>query len=69
MAGTILHRDVAVLKVEEPGVFDEIRAVLPLDDFVLGWLSDTEMVIDPRRVKELASRLESRGMTPLVKKA
>ncbi len=68
MAETILHRDVAVLKVEEPSVFDEIRAVLPLDDFVLGWLSDTEMVIDPRRVKELASRLESRGMTPLVKK-
>jgi len=66
---TILHRDVAVLKVEDPGVFDEIRAVLPLEDFVLGRLSDTELVIDPRRVKELAARLESRGMTPLVKKA
>lgn len=69
MAETILHRDVAVLKVEGPGVFDEIRAVLPLEDFVLGRLSDTELVIDPRRVKELAARLESRGMTPLVKKA
>ena len=43
--------------------------VLPLEDFVLGRLSDTELVIDPRRVKELAARLESRGMTPLVKKA
>ena len=69
MSETILHRDVAVLKVEDPGVFDEIRAVLPLEDFVLGQLSDTELVIDPRRVRELSARLEGRGMTPLVKKA
>jgi len=66
---TILHRDVAVLKVEDPSVFDEIRAVVPLEDFVLGELSDTELVIDPRRVGELRARLESRGMAPLVKKA
>jgi hypothetical protein len=68
VAETILHRDVAVLKVEDAGVFDEIRAILPLEDYVLGTLSDTELVIDPRRVKELSSRLESRGMAPLVKK-
>ena len=69
MSKTILHRDVAVLKVEDPGVFDEIRAVLPLEDYVLGQLSETELVIDPRRVGELAASLERRGMTPLVKKA
>ncbi len=69
MPETILHRDVAVLQVEDPQVFDEIRAVLPLEDYVLGQLSETELVVDPRRVKELAARLESRGMTPLVKKA
>ncbi len=69
MSETILHRDVAVLKVEDANVFDEIRAVLPLEDFVLGKLSDTEFVIDPRRVKELTAQLQRRGMTPLVKKA
>ena len=69
MSETILHRDVAVLKVEDPNVFDEIRAILPLEDYVLGELSDTELVVDPRRVKELAAQLQRRGLTPLVKKA
>ena len=31
-------------------VLDEIRAVVPLDDYVLGVLSETELVVDPARV-------------------
>lgn len=68
MSETIVHRNMAVLRVADPQVFEEIRAVVPLDDFVLGALSSTEVMIDPRRMKELVSRLELRGMSALVRK-
>jgi len=64
----ILHRNLAVLRVSEPKVLDEIRAVLPLDDFCFGQLSDTELIIDPRRLKELINRLDARGLSPLIKR-
>lgn len=64
----IVHRDLAVLKVADPHVFEEIRAVLPLDEFVFAELSETELVIDPRRLRELVSRLDARGMAPLLKR-
>ncbi|MCB9795508.1 MAG: hypothetical protein H6741_22610 [Alphaproteobacteria bacterium] len=64
----IVHHDLAVLKVADPHVFEEIRAVLPLDDFVFAELSETELVIDPRRLRELVSRLDASGMAPLLKR-
>ena len=66
--GTIVHRDLAVLAVAETAVFEEIRAVLPLDDYALAWLSPTEMVMDPARVGELNARLAERGMAPLMRR-
>jgi hypothetical protein len=66
--GTIVHRDLAVLAVSEIAVFDEIRAILPLDDYALAWLSPTEMIIDPARVGELNGRLAERGMAPLMRR-
>lgn len=68
MSDPIVHHNLALLEVADPKVLDELRALLPLDDYVLGQLSDTELIVDPRRVKELVERLESRGMAPLVKK-
>ena len=65
----VIHRNLAVLRVAEAHIFEEIRAVLPLEDYVLGWISDTEVVVDPRRIKELCERLDARGMLPLVKRA
>ncbi|HJN77598.1 MAG TPA: hypothetical protein QGF58_27005 [Myxococcota bacterium] len=63
-----MHRNVAVLRVSDPKVLDEIRAVVPLDDYVLGVLSETELVVDPARMKELLSRLDAKGLQPLVKR-
>lgn len=68
MSAPIVHRNVALLRVADPHVLAEIRAVLPLDDFCLGVLSPTELVLDPQRLRELVSRLDARGMAPLVKK-
>jgi len=63
---TIVHRNLAVLRVSDPKVLNEIRAVLPLNDFCFGQLSDRELIIDPRRLKELISRLDARGLAPLI---
>jgi hypothetical protein len=64
----IAHTNVAVLRVADAHVIEEIRAVLPLDDYVLGQLSETELVVDPRRLKELSELLESKGLAALVKR-
>ena len=69
MADRIVHHNLAVLEVAEPKVLDELKALLPLEDYVLAELSETELVVDPRRVKELVEILESRGMAPLVTRA
>jgi hypothetical protein len=68
MSQPIVHHNLALLEVADPKVLDELRALLPLEDYVLGQLSDTELIVDPRRVRELVERLESRGLAPLVKK-
>jgi hypothetical protein len=65
---TILHRNLALLRVVDVGVLDEIRAVAPLDDYVLGSLSPTEILVDPQRLKSLLEVLEARGMAALVKR-
>ena len=65
----IAHRHVAVLRVAEPKVLDEIRAIVALDQFVIGVVSETELVIDPSRVGQLASALAERGLSPLMKRS
>jgi len=68
MGDRVLHKGVALLEVEDPHILEEIRAVLPLDEFVMGRVSDTELVIDPKRVKEFSEILEAKGMRPLVRR-
>jgi hypothetical protein len=65
----IAHRDVALLRVSDPSVLAEIRAVVPLDDYVLGWISPTEAIIDPASLRALQEGLEGRGIAALVKRA
>jgi hypothetical protein len=65
---SVLHRNLALLRVSEPGVLDEVRAVVPLDEYVLGSLSATEILVDPQRLKGLLDLLEARGMSALVKR-
>lgn len=69
MSEVVAHRHVALLKVSEARVLDEIRVVLPLEDFVLAWVSPTEAVVDPARMGELAQRLADRGLAPLMRRA
>jgi hypothetical protein len=65
----IVHRNLAVLRVADPHTFDEIRAVAPLDDHVIGWISPTEAVLDPQRLRGLLDALDARGMGALVRRA
>ncbi len=64
----ILHRNLAMLTVSDPGLLDAIRAVVPLEDHVLGWLSPTEAVIDPAQLRALLDALEAAGMGALVRR-
>lgn len=64
----ILHRNLAVLRVAEARIWDELRAVIPLDDHIVGWVSPTEAVLNPGQIKTLMSQLESRGLAPLIKR-
>lgn len=63
-----VHKGLAVLRVSDAHVFEEIRAVLPLDEHVLGWVSATEAVVDPASLKHLLDQLEAKGMRALVRK-
>jgi hypothetical protein len=67
--GLILHRNVAVIEVEDAHVFKEIRALIPLDNYALGALSETELIVDPRRLKELLDQLVEKGLAPLVRRS
>jgi hypothetical protein len=64
-----VHRGLAVLRVSDARVFDEIRAVLPFDEHVLGWISPTEAIVDPSTLRSLLDQLDGRGMKALVKRA
>ncbi len=68
MSQPIAHRGLAVLRVEDPHVFEEIRALMDLDAYIIGQLSPTEVAIDPRRVRELDEALGRVGMTPLLRR-
>ncbi len=64
----VIHRNVALLRVSDKGALDELRAVVNLDAHVLGWLSDSEAVLDPHTLKELLAALEARGLSALVRR-
>lgn len=64
----ILHKNVAILRVGDKGALDELRAVTNLDEHVLGWLSETEAVLDPHTLKELLAVLEARGLSALLRR-
>ena len=64
-----LHRNVALLRVSDARALAEIRAVVDLDDAVMGWLSETEAVIDPHALKDLLADLDARGLSALVRRA
>ena len=68
MSQPIAHRGLAVLRVEDPHVFEEIRALMDLDAYIIGQLSPTEVAIDPRRVRELDEALGRVGMSPLLRR-
>ena len=69
MAERVLHQGVALLEVGDPHLLEEIRAVLPLDEFLMGRISQSEWVVDPKRVKELSDLLQAKGMRPLIRRA
>lgn len=66
---TTLHRNVVILTVEDPKVLEEIRLVAPLEEALVGWLSPTEAVLDPARLKGVLDALEARGVPALVRRA
>jgi len=64
----VLHRNVAIMRVADPTVLREVRALVPLEGFVVGEISPTELVVDPSRLRALTELLESRGMSPLIRR-
>lgn len=65
---TIVHRNVAVLRVSDAEALREMELLVNIDDFIIGRISPTELVVDPARVKALVDLLESRGLAPLVRR-
>jgi hypothetical protein len=66
---TVIHENLALLVVSETQALEEIRAIVSLDDYIIGKVSDTEWVIDPARVAELQAKLGERGLSILRRKA
>ncbi len=64
----ILHKNLAVLEVAEVGLLDVLRATVPLDSWIVGWLSPTEAILDPARLREALDALEAAGMAALVRR-
>jgi hypothetical protein len=64
----IVHKNVAVLRVSDADALREMALLVSIDDFIIGRISDTELVVDPTRVKALVELLESRGLAPLVRR-
>ncbi len=69
MPAPIVHEGLAILRVSEPAVLDEVAAAIDLTDFVIGRLSDCELIIDPARLGQLSNLLAERGLPPLVRKS
>ena len=66
---TVVHKNVALLVVAEAQVLEEVRALVDLDDYVIGQISETEWVIDPAKAAQLQQQLASRGLQALYRKA
>jgi hypothetical protein len=64
----VVHQNVAVLRVSDADALREMALLVSIDDFIIGRISDTELVVDPARVKALVELLESRGLAPLVRR-
>ncbi len=64
-----IHKNVAILRLGDLRTLGEVRALVDLDEHVLGWLSETEAVIDPHTLKELVAALDARGLSALVRRA
>ncbi|MBM4366318.1 MAG: hypothetical protein FJ102_08875 [Deltaproteobacteria bacterium] len=64
-----VHKNVAILRVSDPRALGELRAVVDLDEHVMGWISDTEAVIDPHSLRDLLAVLDARGLSALVRRA
>jgi hypothetical protein len=64
----VVHKNVAVLRVSDADALREMALLVSIDDFIIGRISDTELVVDPARVKALVELLESRGLAPLVRR-
>jgi hypothetical protein len=64
----ILHKNLAVLEVADVGLLDVLRATVPLDSWIVGWLSPTEAILDPARLREALDALEAAGMAALVRR-
>lgn len=69
MSRKVVHRNLAVLQVADPEVLRELEIMLPLGTWVIGRLSPTELLVDPRKVKDLSERLEAHGLAPLLRRA
>ena len=66
---TVVHKNVALLVVADSQALDEVRALVDLDDYVMGQLSETEWVVDPAKAVELQKRLAGRGVQALCRRA
>ena len=64
----IVHRDLTLLQVETAEVLKEVRALADISDFVVGRLDERTLIVDPARTGELAARLATAGLSPLVRK-
>ncbi|MSP55849.1 MAG: hypothetical protein EXR69_09645 [Myxococcales bacterium] len=64
----ILHKNVALLRVSDAEALREMELLVSIDEFVIGRVSPTELVVDPTRIKGLLELLESRGLSPLVRR-
>ena len=65
----VIHWDVTVLVAGEPGVFDENRALLPLEDDSVAVISDTRRFVDRPRLAEVDDRSANAGIAPLTQRA
>ncbi len=58
------HRNVALIRVGEPILAEEILARKPLARFILGRLSDTVLLVEPSSCPAVLEELRRMGHTP-----
>lgn len=64
-----LHRNLALVRVSDAAAEVELRALVPIDRYVIGRLSSTELLVDPSRLRELLDVMESRGLVAMVRRS